>query len=636
MNFRQLVIKNVFRNKRTYAAYFLSSAFSVSVFFVYSLFIFHPDVKSGVNGGIAIQGMKAAEYIIYVFSFFFVLYSVSAFLKSRKKEFGIFIMTGMSRRQLNTMVFLENMLIGIASLIAGILVGIVFGKLFLMMGANILEIDYLSFQLPARSLTLTIGSFMILFFIISLFTSLFVRTNKLIDLFQGSQKPKKEPKSSILLSLLAAVLLGGGYYLAATSTVLTIGFRFFPVIIMVIIGTYFLYTQLSIFLLKIVKKNKSFYWNKTNVVVISDLVYRMKDNARMFFLVTVVSTTSFCAVGTLVSFTVTGDEYHLNYPYAVSYYSGEQNQEKAKHLNMIEQDLEQQGLAYKKNEIVLKKAGIHMKNGNKNGQTVTVLSEKNFNKLARPLHVKPIQVSNRDAYFVQSSSMMQGNDEKKGNIEIEGQTSTLRSRGYVKKIVLPAYQNDYLQLVVSNDTYDKLASSAPLRTYTGYYVKDWKHTKGIGAAIEKQLDPMSKASFDYVSLGDAYAQTMQLYKMMLFVVLLVGCVFFIAAGSFLYFRLYTDLEYDKRQYATISRVGLTVKELNKIITTQLSLLFFIPIIIAVIHSVFAFMALQSFFSLSIAGRTGIVLGAFALFQIIYFLIIRSRYLFHIKKGIFTA
>ncbi|MEW4282678.1 ABC transporter permease [Priestia koreensis] len=636
MNFRQLVIKNVFRNKRTYAAYFLSSAFSVSVFFVYSLFIFHPDVKSGVNGGIAIQGMKAAEYIIYVFSFFFVLYSVSAFLKSRKKEFGIFIMTGMSRRQLNTMVFLENMLIGIASLIAGILVGIVFGKLFLMMGANILEIDYLSFQLPSRSLTLTIGSFMILFFIISLFTSLFVRTNKLIDLFQGSQKPKKEPKSSILLSLLAAVLLSGGYYLSATSTVLTIGFRFFPVIIMVIIGTYFLYTQLSIFLLKIVKKNKVFYWNKTNVIVISDLVYRMKDNARMFFLVTVVSATSFCAVGTLVSFTVTGDEYHLNYPYAVSYYSTAQNQEKAKHLNIIEQDLEQQGLAYKKNEIVLKKAVIHMKNGNKNGQTVTVLSEKNFNKLARPLHVKPIQVSNRDAYFVQSSSMMQGNDEKKGNIEIEGQTSTLRSRGYVKKIVLPAYQNDYLQLVVSNDTYDKLASSAPLRTYTGYYVKDWKHTKGIGAAIEKQLDPMSKASFDYVSLGDAYAQTMQLYKMMLFVVLLVGCVFFIAAGSFLYFRLYTDLEYDKRQYATISRVGLTVKELNKIITTQLSLLFFIPIIIAVIHSVFAFMALQSFFSLSIAGRTGIVLGAFALFQIIYFLIIRSRYLFHIKKGIFTA
>ncbi|MCM3006239.1 ABC transporter permease [Priestia koreensis] len=636
MNFRQLVIKNVFRNKRTYAAYFLSSAFSVSVFFVYSLFIFHPDVKSGVNGGIAIQGMKAAEYIIYVFSFFFVLYSVSAFLKSRKKEFGIFIMTGMSRRQLNTMVFLENMLIGIASLIAGILVGIVFGKLFLMMGANILEIDYLSFQLPARSLTLTIGSFMILFFIISLFTSLFVRTNKLIDLFQGSQKPKKEPKSSILLSLLAAVLLSGGYYLAATSTVLTIGFRFFPVIIMVIIGTYFLYTQLSIFLLKIVKKNKVFYWNKTNVIVISDLVYRMKDNARMFFLVTVVSATSFCAVGTLVSFTVTGDEYHLNYPYAVSYYSTAQNQEKAKHLNIIEQDLEKQGLAYKKNEIVLKKAVIHMKNGNKNGQTVTVLSEKNFNKLARPLHVKPIQVSNRNAYFVQSSSMMQGNDEKEGNIEIEGQTSTLRSRGYVKKIVLPAYQNDYLQLVVSNDTYDKLASSAPLRTYTGYYVKDWKHTKGIGAAIEKQLDPMSKASFNYVSLGDAYAQTMQLYKMMLFVVLLVGCVFFIAAGSFLYFRLYTDLEYDKRQYATISRVGLTVKELNKIITTQLSLLFFIPIIIAVIHSVFAFMALQSFFSLSIAGRTGIVLGAFALFQIIYFLIIRSRYLFHIKKGIFTA
>jgi len=87
VNFPQFVYRNVTRNKRTYAAYFFSSAFSVLIFFVYALFIFHPGIKKGVTAITAVELMKAAEMIMYVFSFLFVLYSVSTFLKSRKKEF---------------------------------------------------------------------------------------------------------------------------------------------------------------------------------------------------------------------------------------------------------------------------------------------------------------------------------------------------------------------------------------------------------------------------------------------------------------------------------------------------------------------------------------------------------------------
>ena len=126
------------------------------------------------------------------------------------------------------------------------------------------------------------------------------------------------------------------------------------------------------------------------------------------------------------------------------------------------------------------------------------------------------------------------------------------------------------------------------------------------------------------------------YKTMLFVALLVGCVFFVAAGSFLYFRLYTDLDYDKRQYSTIAKVGLTEKELNKIITPQLLLLFFIPLVIAFVHSVFAFIALQSMFEFSILKETAVVLLAFGAVQVLYFSLIRSRYLSRIKKEAVTA
>jgi putative ABC transport system permease protein len=93
-----------------------------------------------------------------------------------------------------------------------------------------------------------------------------------------------------------------------------------------------------------------------------------------------------------------------------------------------------------------------------------------------------------------------------------------------------------------------------------------------------------------------------LYSIMLFVALLIGTVFFIAAGSFLYFRLYADLDYDRRQFATIAKIGLTDLELTRIVTRQLALLFFVPIGFAVVHSVFAFIALQKFFFLSIASE----------------------------------
>ncbi|MBE6185562.1 MAG: ABC transporter permease, partial [Bacillus sp. (in: Bacteria)] len=123
------------------------------------------------------------------------------------------------------------------------------------------------------------------------------------------------------------------------------------------------------------------------------------------------------------------------------------------------------------------------------------------------------------------------------------------------------------------------------------------------------------------------------YKMMLFVALLVGLVFFVAAGSFLYFRLYSDLEYDTRQYLTIKKIGLTDRELNSIVTRQMALLFFVPIVVAFVHSIFAFIALQTFYTVSIVRETVIVLACFFIAQLLYFFIIRSRYLRNLKKSL---
>ncbi|WP_346769490.1 FtsX-like permease family protein, partial [Bacillus sp. (in: firmicutes)] len=115
MTFLQFAYKNVTRNKRAYLAFFLSSAFSVLIFFTFAMFLFHPALKEGYLNNIAKKGLTAAEWMIFVFSFIFVLYSVNAFLKSRNKEFGILLMQGITPGQLRKLITAENMIIGVMS-----------------------------------------------------------------------------------------------------------------------------------------------------------------------------------------------------------------------------------------------------------------------------------------------------------------------------------------------------------------------------------------------------------------------------------------------------------------------------------------------------------------------------------------
>ncbi|MCY9219276.1 ABC transporter permease, partial [Bacillus licheniformis] len=295
MTFRQFAFNNVIRNKRLYAAYFLSSMFTVMVFFAFAIFAFHPVMTSdSLTSGIgqhASFGLLVAGGIIFVFSFFFVLYSMSSFLQSRKKEFGVLMIQGMSMRQIRMMVFLENMLIGFFATIGGIVLGLVFAKLILLTAENVLIIDNkLDFYFPLMAMIVTFISFNGLFLFISFLVSFVLRSEKLIVLLKGNKISKGEPKASALLTLVAAVLLAGGYYTALIVKEGGVLVAMVPVTIVVIIGTYLLFTQLSVYVIRRLKKRETLFWRKTNMILFSDLSYRMKDNARTFFMVALIST----------------------------------------------------------------------------------------------------------------------------------------------------------------------------------------------------------------------------------------------------------------------------------------------------------------------------------------------------------
>ena len=645
MTLTQLACRNVLRNRRTYAAYFLSSSFSVTVFYVCALFIFHPVIRGGATLDGALQALIVAEGIIYLFSLLFVLYSVSSFLRSRTQEFGILLLHGMTRRQLYRMVFLENMLIGLGAILTGIAVGVLTGKLFLMIGSSFLDLDTLAFYIDWHVLALTVCSFVLLFLSISAITSFMLRKGKLIELLHAGQQTKAVPAVSWLQSAAAVALIGISYILAATATVNSIYVRVVPVTAMTISGTYLFYSQAAVALTGLLKRNKQLFWYRTNIVAISGLAHRLKDHSRMFFMVTVISTVAFCSVGFFASVTTFSDDLAADYPAAIAYIA-KSGHDGAAELRTVTSELDTLELAY--NQWSMPIQYVRVSTDSSSAAELPLIAYSNY---VHAMHISghdPIEspLEGSDALVMlgsQRDRTLLGVRDLHTYILLEESVELreLREIGYTSEVVIPDHlvsnasipgNGEFSGLVVSDVMMDLLHDESRIEYYTGYYVRDLMQTSGIAADLAPEgVIHNEEMPYALAVSGTLFDVRSSLYSTMLFIALLIGIVFFVAAGSFLYFRLYAELAYDRRQYHTLVKIGLTERELKRVITQQVAWLFFGPFGLAILHSVFAFMALQQLFYLSIAARLGSVLAGFVIAQTLYFLLIRNRYWRHIRK-----
>lgn len=646
MNFRQFAINNVVRNKRIYLAHFLSSTFSVMIFFTYALLLFHPDLKAGLKGSsgtvtlLANQGFVIAEIIIFIFSFLFLLYSVGSFLKTRKKEFGIFLIIGMTRKQMNRLLFMENMCIGLASIITGIGLGIIFGKLILLICGSMLAVENsLRFYFPLKSIALTAGAFLLLFVVIAMSSSLLIRKGTLIDLVKSEEKPKPEPKASRLLALLSVLLIGGGY--AGVFTFVWISFSFpllLASVVVVIAGTYFLFTQLSVNIIRALKRNPRLFFRKTNLLFLSELTYRMKDNAIMFFMVSIISASSFTGIGTMLAIADPGLSSMSN-PYAFSYMNNWDTPNSERHIRQIEETLIDHQVPY------VKGSYAHIPENN-NGRIIKL---SDYNRLAKALGYEERTLKQVDESFMTPSNLAvrkkyrdqaeQGFSGTEVNLEIDNRSEQIRLVTPGTDIVIP-FQNEINLYVVTNELFEKLRPTyneevgMPEGFYssrtTQFVVKDWMSTRSFAPELIKSIqdDHSEKGYYEVSALVVDWLNSKQTNGIILILSGLIGIVFFTFAASFTYFRLYADLERDEAQYRMIGKMGLSRPELRKIVTRQLLLMFFLPILVAVIHSSVAFVALQQLVDFSVFGYSLRIFLVFASMQILYFALVRWRYLRH--------
>ncbi|WP_232697971.1 ABC transporter permease [Brevibacillus daliensis] len=625
MKFLQLTLKNLQGNWHRYIAFYLSSLFSVMMFYIYAAIIYHPDVINGqFRAAYFVRpGMIAAEYIVFIFSFFFILYSCSAFLKTRKKEFGLLTLFGFTKRQLVKMVFIENMVISISAIIVGILLGAVFSKLFFMALSNLLNVDSpIRFMLPLQAVLLTFFGFLLLFGIITIVMAFRVGKSEIIDLIREARKPKKPPVYSRWLVALAVLSLGTGYGMAAILDIAGLINGLITIVLVTTLGTYFFFTQGSIAFLGWLTKRKKLYYRNISMVVISQMGFKIKDNARTLFSVAIISAIILTAIGSvslLFDDLKAGSSVLVPHSFA---YLDDRRENKALVPDQIRGVLEKEQLS------INYEAQVEMLPFQVNGNNFGVLmKESDYNHLAKLKERTPIEVISGQSILVNSGRPSDNKLEGNIQLQIGNQTEQLMLTGKIEEAIIAPFKQTEQVLVVNDKDYQKWLQTIPeknILVYHGIEVDDWMKSGAAATLLKEQVGNESTEFF--LTRYEIAGEYMQISALTFFVGFLICILFFLAAGSLLYFRLFTELQEDRQQYNMLSKIGVSAKEINRIVRRQIAFIFYAPCIVGIIHAVFAFIAIGTVLSdTSVWGTFLLVIGIFLGLQTIYYLIAKHTY-----------
>lgn len=363
------------------------------------------------------------------------------------------------------------------------------------------------------------------------------------------------------------------------------------------------------------------------MLVFSDLAFRMKDNARSFFLVAVITTVAFSAIGTLTGFkemTLKGVNSEA-YDFSLRVDQEDQTQGE-KELQAIRQSFKDNKVEAEEFKIL----PVDVTSEDGTGIGSKIIDDKQYNELAKKLDLEEITLENNQVVLLNDLSIPD-----MGTGELDNQPKTFKTSDgedyAVKKLDVKqkpwsTFENVY---VVSSNVYEGYSQkNKPVATY-GWLVSEgsFDQQKAVGKKLEEYPNVMAKASM-IQSITDGYAP-------ILFIGFFIGIVFFVSAGSFLYFRLYSDMEVDVEKFRMVHKLGFSKNEMKKVVYQQVGILFFTPIIVSCIHGAVALTAMYALFGQGLQITAIYVLGIFILIQIAYYLIARVFYFRKLYRSVIS-
>lgn len=574
----KLAITNLKNNRKTYVPYILMAVLSVMMYYIVG------GMAQG-NNGLSKNVKMIMGYmngLLMIFSVIFLFYTNSFLIKRRKREIGIYNILGMGKGHIAKMLAIEAVITAFISIFGGILLGIVFGKLMYLVLGKLLHYDIsVKFTVEIPVLEKTFAFFMAIFVLILLYNLLQIRIVSPVELLHGSNQGEREPKTKWLLAIVGAILLGTGYYIAQTTgNPLDAMTKFFFAVVCVVLGTYGLFIAGSIAVLKMLKKNKKYYYQAKHFTAVSGMVYRMKQNAVGLANICILSTMVLIMVSTTVCLYVgMNDIISVRYPRECEvtiYRTNAQTEEKA-------------------HTIIPDKYY-----SDKTSSSVVLIPLADYNRLEE----KNETLNDGEVLLFSTQTKSYGQneiylDDTKFNVKKELDKSQLDEKNNDKDIPITyMIMKDEEQILnILKQTYEKSTQNdetkASLMAMTYYEAFDMKGSSELKKNVEQQIrtalseqvpETFCSCSGRQINKDSFY----ELYGSLFFMGMYLGFMFLMVTVLIIYYKQISEGYDDKDRYKIMQQVGMDKQEVKKSIRSQVLMIFFLPLIMAIIHVAAAF------------------------------------------------
>ncbi|MFA7078533.1 MAG: ABC transporter permease [Syntrophomonas sp.] len=606
---------NIKKNFQNYFLYFVSMVFSIVVFYIFTSIQYNDQVAQTVGETTKFM-LKLGAISVAVFSAIFMGYSNSFFTRKRKKEIGLYSLLGVQKRQIGRMLFYENLLMGVAALGVGIIVGSLFSKLFVMLFFRLMgHFVQVNFAISLQAILNTVAVFLIIFIVISLHAYSLIYRFKLVDLFRAEQSGETEPKASLVLALVSIALIIAGYVLAFH---LLDNFLLYAptVLALVIIGSYGLFHSFMVFAIRLSKKNTHQYYQGMNLICISNLLYRIKSNATLLATIAILSATTLTAFG--MSYGIYSDinkaVTHHN-PFSYVYWS---NADRDQKVNQALTKYPQNHLLHSV-EIRFISARGSLPGLNTH---FALISESNYNEIAQIKGWDKVNMSKqKDAvivysdydfrgYFVDKKVLLKLDDKSKQEFHI------VDHRPYK----LTNNSNTWTSLVLSDEAYEQLSKAEKQNSLRALIVDNQKESQVLTAELGKSLP-----EYTWNSYYSEYMRNMEQGGMLMFIGGFLGLVILLATGSIIYFRQLNEAQKEKLNYRILRNIGVSRSEIHTSIRKQLLYVFLFPLLVGIAHSWVALMALADLLVTNLVTSTIVTIVVFTVIYFIYYLLTVNSY-----------
>lgn len=643
----KLAVTNLKKNRNAYIPYILAG---MGMVFTYVLFLLLSEGKGITNvvGAETLQIMfEMGAAVISIFSVIFIFYANGFLMKRRKKEIALYGILGLERKHVGLVMLYESLIAGLISVISGMVLGLLFGKLFFMLLMKITRIaEGSKFIIDTSVFTKTFLFFMAVYLATLLWNQLQVRLSKPIELLKGEEIGQKEKRSTPILAIIGLGLLAAGYYMALNivNPLAAIN-RFFIAVLLVIAGTYYTFRAGSIVILKLLKKNKRYYYQTNHFITVSGMIHRMKQNATGLANICILSTMVLVTLSTTIALFV-GQEKMIEESNPTDYY-----------LNMEEGTVSQVELkeavyevAQKHNvtisnykDIRIKGAIASYSDGTIKGVDREIMlgsNSKYYSVIFIPL-TEYNKLTGKNVNLEENEVLMSFAIHKstKKNVKVLEENYTVKGAcddiGINMGQDVTAYDSIYMVFKNENRILDIVmkmseeftTNSHDMLEYNVYFDAEGEYEDRLACAGEMKEVTYNMVKGRYftnidLSKEDGY----KLFGGLVFLGFFLGIIFLLAMVMIIYFKQISEGFEDRKRFEILNKVGLDKKDVKKTINKQIIQVFFLPLLGAIIHVAFAFKMITKLLLIFNLSDTSLIfyctLITIAIFAVIYIFVFK--------------